>query len=317
MSKTVDANTAALKVTDKKVENIRTELKKKDEKTEKLIKQGEHSVYEEMRKRETRRLNVVFFGIPELNERGATGQEKLDWDKQSCFNVFNALEVDLGDKSIKFCRRVGEKGDRPRPVVMGFWTEAERALLLRNVKRLEKTMFSDISVAPDLTKIQREEEKEMQKEAERRTAQLSKEDKAKNLQWLVVGNRGEKRFVKAVPQDPHLKRGGITTRGRGTWGTRGGARGRTSGANSTPIVRRPTPAQATTAPQGSQAEKEKEQVSETDTETETETEAETESEMETEMETGDRERSAVEKTTVRRKQKGSGSRATDAPPKKR
>ena len=45
MSKTVDANTAALKETDDKVENIRTELKKKDDKTEKLIKQGEHSVY--------------------------------------------------------------------------------------------------------------------------------------------------------------------------------------------------------------------------------------------------------------------------------
>ena len=299
------------------MENIRTELKKKDDKTEKLIKQGEHSVYEEMRERETRRLNVVFFGIPELEERGATGQEKLDWDKQSCCNVFNALEVDLGDKSIKFCRRVGEKGDRPRPVVMGFWTEAERALLLRNVKRLEKTMFSDIGVAPDLTKIQREEEKEMQKEAERRTAQLSEEDKAKNLQWLVVGNRGEKRFVKAVPRDPPPRRGGMTARGRGTRGTRGGARGRTTGANSTPIVRRTVPAQAAVAPQGSQAEKEKEQESEPDTDTETETETETEAEMEMETETGDGEGSAVEKTTVRRKRKGSGGRATDAPPKKR
>jgi len=157
----------------------------------------------------------------------------------------------------------------------------------------------------------------MQKEAERRTAQLSEEDKAKNLQWLVVGNRGEKRFVKAVPRDPPPKRGGMSARGRGTWGTRGGARGRTSGANSTPIVRRTIPAQATTAPQGSQAGKEKEQESESETDTETETEAETEAETEMEMETGDGEGSAVEKTTVRRKRRGRGRRATDAPPKKR
>jgi hypothetical protein len=188
--------------------------------------------------------------------------------------------------------------------------------LLRNVKRLEKKVFSDISAALDLTKIQREEEKKMKKEAERRTAQLSEEDKAKNLQWLVVGNRGEKRFVKSVPRDPPPKRGSMTTRGRGTWGTRGGARGRTSGANSTPIVRRPAPAQATTASQGSQAEKEKQQDSESETDTETEAETE-EAETEMETETGDGEGSTVKKATARRKRKGSGDRATDAPLKKR
>ena len=131
----------------------------------------------------------------------------------------------------------------------------------------------------------------------------------------MVGNRGEKRFVKAVPRDPPPRRGGMTARGRGTWGTRGGARGRTTGANSTPIVRRTVPAQTSVAPQGSQAEKEKEQESESDTDTEPEAETEAETEMETE--TGDGEGSAVEKTTVRRKRKGSGGRAMDAPPKKR
>jgi hypothetical protein len=44
---------------------------------------------------------------------------------------------------------------------------------MREARNLEKMMFSDISVAPDLTKIQREEEKEMKKEAERRNTQLS------------------------------------------------------------------------------------------------------------------------------------------------
>jgi hypothetical protein len=36
-----------------------------------------------------------------------------------------------------------------------------------------------------------------------------------------------------------------------------------------------------------------------------------------ETETGDGEGNAAEKTTVRRKRKGNGGRATDAPPKKR
>ncbi len=63
----------------------------------------------------------------------------------------------------------------------GFWTEGERAALLKNAKRLEKTAFNNVNVAADLTKMQRDEEKEMKKEAERRNSELSEQDRAKNL----------------------------------------------------------------------------------------------------------------------------------------
>jgi hypothetical protein len=76
-TKTVDTNTEKIKEVEKKVEGLSSELKKEGEKAAKLVKQGERSVYEEMRERETRRLNVVFFGIAELNEREATGKDKM------------------------------------------------------------------------------------------------------------------------------------------------------------------------------------------------------------------------------------------------
>ncbi len=60
----MDTNTEKIKEVKKKVEGLSSELKKEGEKTVKLVKQGEMSEYEE---RETRRLNVVFFGIVELN----------------------------------------------------------------------------------------------------------------------------------------------------------------------------------------------------------------------------------------------------------
>ena len=304
-SKETETNKETLKVMDSKVEKICEELKKKDEKTEKLVKQGESNVYEEMRERELRRLNVVFFKIPELNEKNATGKDKMEWDKKSCCNVFSALELDLGEKSIKFCRRVGEKGEEPRPLVTGFWTEMERAMLLREAKKLEKTVFSDISVTADLTKIQRDEEKDMKKEADKRNAQLSEQDKSKNLRWMVVGARGEKRFVKAVPRDQPAQRGRPTVRGRGTRGTRGGGvGGRTSGANNVPIGARPPQAPV---------------ITETESETETEAESDpgTEKEMESETETERGSQSTTERATIRGKRKGSGGRAADAPPEKR
>jgi hypothetical protein len=74
-SKETETNKETLKV-DSKVEKVCEELKKKDEKTEKLVKQGESNVYEEMRESETRRLNVIFFKIPELNEKNA----KTSWN---------------------------------------------------------------------------------------------------------------------------------------------------------------------------------------------------------------------------------------------
>ena len=40
-------------------------------------------------------------------------------------------------------------------------------------KNLEDTCFSDVNVAPDLTKKQRDEEAELKKEAERRNKNLS------------------------------------------------------------------------------------------------------------------------------------------------
>ncbi len=112
-TKTVDTNTEKIKEVEKKVEGLSSELKKEGEKTVKLVKQGERSVYEEMHERETRRLNVVFFGIAELNKREATGKDKMAWDRKSCCNIFEALHLDMGEEAVKFCRRVGEKGEGP------------------------------------------------------------------------------------------------------------------------------------------------------------------------------------------------------------
>jgi hypothetical protein len=232
-----------------------------------LVKQGERSVYEEMRERETRRLNVVFFGIAELNEREATGKDKMAWDRKSCCNIFEALRLDMGEEAVKFCRRVGEKGEGPRPLVAGLWTEADRAKLLKNAKKLEDTVFSDVSVGIDLTKVQREEEKEMKKEADRRNTQLAEQDKSKNLQWLVVGARGEKRIIKAVPREQPAQRGRPTGRGRGTT-TRRGGRGNATGANTIPMGPRQGPTQ--TPPEAETVEEEvsEEEMSTEETETE-------------------------------------------------
>jgi hypothetical protein len=121
---------------------------------------------------------------------GTTGRGRWDWDVRSCRNLFSALRINLAEDCIKFCRRVGEPGAVPRPLVVGFHEEADRARLLRSDTR--GTVFENMEVCPDLTKKQRQEETGMQEEAVKRNMNLSDEDRAKKLGVRCGGAEGSK-----------------------------------------------------------------------------------------------------------------------------
>lgn len=111
--------------------------------------------------------------------------------------------------------------------------------ILDVARNLKETDMHEVGIVPDLTIQQRREEQQMVEEVERKnTEELSEEDAAKNLKWLVVGPRGAKRIIKGVPREQiqpwrgtgrggrGLARGGARTRGGGTVAT---------GANSTAV----------------------------------------------------------------------------------
>jgi len=152
-------------------------------------------VFEEMREREMKKANVVMHGMGEAPDDLA-GRDRWDWDVKSCENLFRELNISLTAANVKFCRRLGKRGDRPRPMVVGLHDEKDKVKLLKCDTR--KTRFSDIDIGPDLTKRQRQEEGDMRAEAARRNREVSDEDRAKNLAWTVVGPKGERRLVKRV-----------------------------------------------------------------------------------------------------------------------
>jgi hypothetical protein len=68
--------------------------------------------------------------------------------------------------------------------------------------------------APDQTKRQKQEEMEMKAEAVRRNRDMPSEDRSKNLAWLVVGPRGDKRLIKRyVCLEMERREGGDRARG--------------------------------------------------------------------------------------------------------
>jgi hypothetical protein len=208
-----------------KVESVEARQTKLEQAMEQERERMRRERAEEMRERDTRRKNVIMHRVGEAGEGVRTIEERKAWDLQSCGNIFRALNLDFsGEEAVKFCRRVGEKGAGPRPLVVGLRREWQKEDLLEKAKDLRNTQFPEVSIIPDLTQEQRREEAEMNKEVERRNRDLPPEDRAKNLEWMVVGARGERRMVKGVVRTRPVRgaAGGAGAAGRPTAGGAGG-----------------------------------------------------------------------------------------------
>jgi hypothetical protein len=94
-------------------------------------------------------------------------------------------------------------------MVIGLENEEEKRHLLGRAKELRNTRYSDISIVPDLTRKQRNREARMKEEAEEKNKELTEEERRRNVKWMVVGRRGEKRIIKGVERDqqPYTREG--------------------------------------------------------------------------------------------------------------
>ncbi len=86
--------------------------------------------------------------------------------------------------------------------MVGMTSELVKTELLDAARELQHTAYKNISIGPDQTRKQRQAEKKLQEEVERKNREeLSEEDLSKNLKWQAVGRKGEKRIVKAPERE--------------------------------------------------------------------------------------------------------------------
>ena len=182
-------------------EDLRRELREQARKTEGIQERIELVIDEEMREREARKLNLVIHGLPEPDDRIKEPKERIEQDKIECEKIFIAMKARTRYEAVRFCRRIGERGEDPRPLVIGVYNEDEKRHLLEKARELLYTHFENVTIVPDMTKSQRRGEQRLRQEADQRNTQLTEEDRTKNLKWLVVGKRGEKRLIKGVERD--------------------------------------------------------------------------------------------------------------------
>jgi hypothetical protein len=219
VQKEVKNNTKEIERVDQNIDELRKDMDKM--KSNRAVESAAFLTAEEYREREARKLNLI---LHRVKESAATSAElRREADTQECMNVFEAAGVQPADRAIKTCRRIGEKGQVPRPMVVVMKGEAARSAVLEAAKNLRNTDYSEISIVPDLTPAQRSEEAGLSEEAERRNREdLSSDDIQKNLQWAVVGQRGARRLIKTAAR-PTWER---NARGRGGGQqTRGATRG--------------------------------------------------------------------------------------------
>jgi hypothetical protein len=154
----------------KRVESVEVRQTKLENMMEQERERMRRERAEEMREREIRKRNVVMHRVGEAGEGVRTIEKRKAWDLKSCENIFRALNMDFNyDNAVKFCRRVGEKGAGPQPLIVGLKREWQKEDLLDKAKDLRSTAFAEVAIIPDLTQEQRREESEMTCEVERRT----------------------------------------------------------------------------------------------------------------------------------------------------
>jgi hypothetical protein len=197
----LDATARRIDGTEKRMDDLADELRKVTERMNREGNDKEDKLCDEMQEREVRRMNLVIHGVEEQPDGLKGNRERMEGDKTRCELIFKAMRARTKKEDLRFCRRIGEKRNEARPIVIGLENEEEKRHILSRARDLRGTQYCDISIVPDLTKKQREREARMKTEAEEKNKDLTAEEKRRNVKWMVVGRRGEKRLIKGVERD--------------------------------------------------------------------------------------------------------------------
>ena len=237
--KRVEANVNKLNEHDREIQLMKEAMKAMAERMEQEQDKRDNMVVDEMQEWMVRRRNLIIHGLNEAPDHVRVNRERLEWDKNALGDLFQTVNAKTRKEDLRFCRRVGEKGIEPRPLIIGLYNDQDKEHLLSRARDLRGTRFENVSIVPDLTKKQRGKEERLKIEADGRNRNLTEEDRRNNLKWIVVGRRGEKRLIKGVERDRQnytgLERrestnfgsflGNVCGRGSGSANGTGGGRG--------------------------------------------------------------------------------------------
>lgn len=209
------------KDTKKEVETIKDDVKTVNSRIDKIdttcknaAESAQEAMFRELKDREEKKNNLIIHNLPEPGPECTKGLDRKYADQKTLAELLSAIDCSLNlEQDLKFMRRIGEKKEEPRPLVVGFHTTSAKSNVLKNAPAIHDTDFFEVSIAPDLTLRQRKEDEEVYKQCEAKNEARTGEDL--NFIWKVVGPRGLKRLIK-TKADQSGGRGQPLRRGRGS-----------------------------------------------------------------------------------------------------
>ena len=132
------------------------------------VNEVKSQVLEEVASRETRRNNLVIFGIPEKMEGSI--QERTAFDMDHLKGLL--AELDCSGLRFKSVQRIGRSNARgPRLLRLRCENEGKKMSILRSAKYLRTSKsFPRVFINPDLTPLQQKEQKELRQDVRQRRA---------------------------------------------------------------------------------------------------------------------------------------------------
>ena len=205
--------------------------------------QAEEAIYREMEEREAKKCNIVVHNMEEPGEQTVSAEErkKADLAQLKAMLQITGNRIDI-NKDVKFITRLGARSRDevevdPRPLLVGLADQSLCSDILSSAKNLADSDMYYISIVPDLTAKQRQNEAKLRESVKSKNAERTEEE-AQLWEWRLIGQKGRRRMVKKRVENldrnnvSDMSRGG--TRGRGRGRGRGGGRGRrptTRGSN--------------------------------------------------------------------------------------
>lgn len=133
-----------------------------------LLEASRADAINELEQRNSRRKNVVLFGLPEGHPSAPNDH---NMDRQSFSDILSTLNI-RDEIAVERCFRLGTKGSRHRPLKVILKSQESRELLLKCASRLgrlaEQHKFRKVFIKPDLTPMQLTEEKALRAQLQSR-----------------------------------------------------------------------------------------------------------------------------------------------------
>jgi len=126
------------------------------------------SIAEELQERERKKNNLIIFNLPEATEGSIN--DRIEADNKKLTEMRGLMDLEKRPTEPIKLVRLGRTSNKPRPLVVSFSSSdiGVKYNMLGNAKNLRNSIYSKVSIRPDLTKMQQINSKSLREELLRR-----------------------------------------------------------------------------------------------------------------------------------------------------